>query len=45
MAAALEELDFIRPTRYQRDGYPHEEWTRLRREAPVHFCEPPGFQR
>jgi cytochrome P450 len=39
MAAALAELDFIRPTRYQRDGYPHEEWTRMRREAPVYWFD------
>ena len=26
--------------RYATHGYPHELWTRMRREAPVHWCEP-----
>jgi cytochrome P450 len=34
--------DLIDPASYARDGYPHESWTRLRRESPVHWCEPPG---
>jgi cytochrome P450 len=25
---------------YARDGYPHDTWTTLRRESPVHWCEP-----
>jgi len=29
---------------YAAKGYPHETWTRLRRESPVHFCQPPGFR-
>jgi len=28
---------------YERHGYPHEAWTRLRREAPVAWCEVPGY--
>ncbi len=36
-------LDLIRPASYER-GYPHELWTRLRRESPVHRCEAPGYQ-
>jgi len=38
-------LDIIRPEKYERDGYPHPEWSWLRRHAPVHwfesdYCEP-----
>lgn len=33
----------IEPASYAEHGYPHEEWTRLRREAPVHFFEPEGW--
>ncbi|MGH7286718.1 MAG: cytochrome P450, partial [Myxococcota bacterium] len=29
------------PFFYARSGYPHEIWARLRRESPVHWCEPP----
>jgi cytochrome P450 len=36
-------LDLILPARYAERGYPHETWTRLRREAPVHRFEPPGY--
>jgi cytochrome P450 len=39
----LDPLEFIDPDRYARDGYPHEVWSRLRREAPVHwFDSTPG---
>ncbi len=31
--------DIIHPDDYVAYGYPHEEWTRLRREAPVHRIE------
>ena len=31
----LETLDIIGPDTYARDGYPHEAWKLLRREAPV----------
>jgi cytochrome P450 len=31
----------IDPFHYARSGYPHELWARLRRESPVHWCEPP----
>ena len=40
------ELDgrrLIEPARYAEHGYPHEEWTQLRHEAPVHFFEPDGW--
>ena len=32
-------LDFITPEKYERDGYPHPEWTWLRRHDPVHWTE------
>jgi cytochrome P450 len=34
-------VELIEPQCYARDGYPHESWARLRRESPVHWCEPP----
>jgi hypothetical protein len=33
--------DLLDPQRYATHGYPHEIWTRLRRESPVHWCEGP----
>jgi len=38
-------LDIISPEKYERDGYPHAEWTWLRQHDPVHwteseFCDP-----
>jgi len=32
--------DLLDPQRYATLGYPHEIWSRLRRESPVHWCEP-----
>ncbi len=32
--------ELIDPHRYARRGYPHEVWARLRREDPIHWCEP-----
>jgi hypothetical protein len=29
---------------YATHGPPHDIWTRLRAESPVHRCEPEGFQ-
>jgi cytochrome P450 len=29
---------------YGARGYPHDAWAALRRESPVHWCEPPGFR-
>lgn len=37
-------LDLISPHSYAEHGPPHEQWTRLRAESPVHYCEPPGFE-
>lgn len=38
-------LDIISPEKYEREGYPHAEWTWLRKHDPVHwteseFCDP-----
>jgi cytochrome P450 len=38
------ELDVISAARYGTKGYPHDAWTRLRREAPVCWMEPPGYK-
>ena len=35
----LDEIDFITPERYVRDGYPHAEWSLMRREAPVYWYD------
>jgi hypothetical protein len=32
--------DLLEPARYASKGYPHEVWTQLRKESPVHWCEP-----
>jgi cytochrome P450 len=37
-------LDIIDPSHYQQHGYPWETFRRLRREDPVHFCDPPGVE-
>ena len=34
-------LDIISPEKYERDGYPHPEWTWLRQHDPVHWTESP----
>ncbi|MFI5318546.1 MAG: cytochrome P450 [Myxococcota bacterium] len=39
MTSSLSDLDLLSPDTYVQRGYPHEAWTRLRREAPVHFME------
>jgi cholest-4-en-3-one 26-monooxygenase len=39
MSGSLSDLDLLTPDLYVRDGYPHDSWTRLRREAPVRFME------
>jgi len=47
MAAAasipLPQLDVISAEFYGTKGYPHEAWARLRREQPVCFMEPEGY--
>jgi len=39
MSESLSDLELLAPDLYVERGYPHEAWTRLRREAPVHFME------
>jgi len=41
---SLDDLDIITAQRYGERGYPHEEWTRLRRESPVHRFQPEGYK-
>ncbi len=36
-------IDLISPERYERSGYPHDEWTWLRAHAPVFWYERPNF--
>ncbi len=36
-APGLETLDVISNDTYARNGYPHDAWTRLRREDPIHW--------
>lgn len=38
---SLDTIDIISPDRYQQQGYPHEEWTYLRKHRPVfHVVRP-----
>ena len=39
----IDGLRLIDPAAYAKLGYPHDEWTRLRRESPVQFFDPPGW--
>lgn len=36
------ELDLVHPQTYVDHGYPHDIWTRLRRDSPVHWIERPS---
>ena len=40
-AALFGEPNLVHPRLYAEHGYPHEIWTRLRREDPVHWIEQP----
>lgn len=40
----LDQLDVITAKHYGENGYPHPEWTRLRREDPVHWTHPEGYK-
>jgi cholest-4-en-3-one 26-monooxygenase len=40
-AAVFDEPNLVHPDLYAEHGYPHEIWTRLRREDPVHWIEQP----
>jgi cytochrome P450 len=42
--AGLDSLELVSPDYYAEHGYPHEAWTRLRREAPVFWYEHPRVQ-
>ena len=37
-------IDLINPEAYGKNGPPHGVWTQLRRESPVHRCEPPMYE-
>ena len=37
MSADLDTLDIIGNDTYAANGYPHDAWTRLRREDPIHW--------
>ncbi len=40
---SLDTLDILSPDHYQQNGYPHEEWSLLRREAPIYwYTRTPG---
>ena len=41
---SLDAVDVITALRYAERGYPHDEWTRLRREDPVHWCTTEGYK-
>lgn len=41
--AQIDGLRLIDPAAYAQHGYPHDEWTQLRRESPVQFFDPPGW--
>jgi cholest-4-en-3-one 26-monooxygenase len=41
MAHSIDSLDVIGPDTYMQHGYPHDAWTTLRREAPVHWFDLP----
>jgi cytochrome P450 len=40
----LDQLDVISAKTYGEIGYPHEAWTRLRRESPLTFMRPEGYR-
>ncbi len=40
----LDQLDVITARLYGERGYPHDAWTRLRRESPVHWCQPESYR-
>ncbi len=44
MASDIDGFDLVDPHSYARAGAPHETWTRLRSESPVHWCEPPDYK-
>ena len=43
-AVDIDPLDLVLPERYGLGSFPHDAWTRLRAEDPVHWCEPEGYR-
>ncbi len=41
--SSIDPLDLVEPSRFARNGYPHELWATLRGEAPVVYLEPEGY--
>lgn len=41
---AIDPLDLALPERFGEHGFPHDTWTKLRAEDPVHWCEPEGYR-
>ena len=39
MSSLIDPYDLIAPKRYGTKGVPHDTWTLLRNESPVHRCE------
>jgi cytochrome P450 len=44
MIPGIDPMELVDPARFARRGYPHELWTRLRREAPVAHFAPAGYR-
>ncbi len=40
---SIDGLSLVEPSYYAKHGYPHEDWARLRRDAPVAFFDLPGW--
>jgi cytochrome P450 len=40
----VDPMVLVDAARYATDGYPYAAWAALRRESPVHWCEPPGYR-
>ena len=40
----VDPMVLVDAARYATDGYPYATWAALRRESPVHWCEPAGFR-
>jgi cholest-4-en-3-one 26-monooxygenase len=43
MSRPLAPAEIIDVQHYERHGYPHDAWRRLRRETPVAWCQTPGY--
>src|SRR5262245_54693496 len=43
-ALTLDSIDIIDPDLFVQNGYPHDAWTLMRREAPVYWYERPDVQ-